>query len=34
MAALTHDFLGLALERWHKESPGMVIDCVEMDAVE
>jgi DNA-binding transcriptional LysR family regulator len=34
MAALTHDFLGQALERWHKESPGVVVDCVEMDAVE
>jgi DNA-binding transcriptional LysR family regulator len=34
MAALTHDFLGQALERWHKESPGMIVDCVEMDAVE
>jgi len=34
MAALTHDFLGRALERWHKQSPGIVIDCVEMDAIE
>jgi DNA-binding transcriptional LysR family regulator len=34
MAALTHDFLGQALERWHKESPGIVIDCVDMDAIE
>jgi DNA-binding transcriptional LysR family regulator len=34
MAALTHDFLGQALEQWHKESPGIIIDCVEMDAVE
>jgi len=34
MAALTHDFLGQALERWYKESPGIVIDCVEMDALE
>ncbi len=34
MAALTHDFLGRALEHWHKESPGIVIDCVEMDAIE
>jgi DNA-binding transcriptional LysR family regulator len=31
MAALTHDFLGQALERWQKVSPGIVIDCVEMD---
>jgi DNA-binding transcriptional LysR family regulator len=34
MAALTHDFLGQALERWHQESPGIVIDCVDMDAIE
>ncbi|HXM04348.1 MAG TPA: LysR substrate-binding domain-containing protein [Chthoniobacterales bacterium] len=34
MAALTHDFLGQALERWHKESPGIIIDCVDMDAIE
>jgi DNA-binding transcriptional LysR family regulator len=31
MAALTHDFLGQALELWRKVSPGIVIDCVEMD---
>src|SRR5260221_6937957 len=31
MAALTHDFLGQALELWEKISPGIVIDCVEMD---
>jgi DNA-binding transcriptional LysR family regulator len=34
MAALTHDFLGQALEHWHKESPGIIIDCVEMHAEE
>ena len=34
MAALTYDFLGQALEHWHKESPGIVVDCVEMDALE
>jgi DNA-binding transcriptional LysR family regulator len=34
MAALTHEFLGQALERWYNESPGIIIDCVEMDAVE
>ena len=34
MAALTHDFLGQALERWQKESPGIIIDCVDMDAIE
>jgi hypothetical protein len=32
MAALTHDFLGQALELWLKVSPGIVVDCVEMDA--
>jgi len=31
MAALTHDFLGETLERWQKVSPGVVVDCVEMD---
>jgi DNA-binding transcriptional LysR family regulator len=31
MAALTHDFLGEALERWQKVLPGVVVDCVEMD---
>jgi DNA-binding transcriptional LysR family regulator len=31
MAALTHDFLGEALERWQKVSPGVIVDCVEMD---
>jgi DNA-binding transcriptional LysR family regulator len=31
MAALTYDFLGQALEEWQKVSPGIVIDCVEMD---
>src|ERR1700736_5805325 len=31
MAALTHDFLGQALELWEKVSPGIIIDCVEMD---
>jgi DNA-binding transcriptional LysR family regulator len=31
MAALTHDFLGETLERWQKISPGVVVDCVEMD---
>ena len=28
MAALTHDFLGQALELWQKVSPGIVVDCV------
>jgi DNA-binding transcriptional LysR family regulator len=31
MAALTYDFLGQTLERWQKVSPGVVVDCVEMD---
>ena len=31
MAALTHDFLGEALERWQKVLPGVIVDCVEMD---
>jgi DNA-binding transcriptional LysR family regulator len=31
MAALTHDFLGQALELWQKVSPGILVDCVEMD---
>jgi DNA-binding transcriptional LysR family regulator len=30
MAALTHDFLGQALELWEKVSPGIIIDCVEI----
>jgi DNA-binding transcriptional LysR family regulator len=33
MAALTHDFLGQAIELWHKGSPGIVVDCVEMGAI-
>jgi DNA-binding transcriptional LysR family regulator len=28
MAALTHDFLGQALELWQKVSPGILVDCV------
>ena len=31
MAALTREFLGQVLEHWQKVSPGIVIDCVEMD---
>jgi DNA-binding transcriptional LysR family regulator len=30
MAALTHDFLGQALELWQRISPGIVVDCIEM----
>src|SRR5260370_19195945 len=31
MAAVTHDFLGQALELWQKVSPGILVDGVEMD---
>src|ERR1700693_6629022 len=31
MPALTHDFLGETLELWQKVSPGVIVDCVEMD---
>jgi DNA-binding transcriptional LysR family regulator len=33
MSALTHDFLGKALEIWRLTSPGIVVDCIEMDSV-
>jgi DNA-binding transcriptional LysR family regulator len=33
MSALTHDFLGKALEVWRLTSPGIVFDCIEMDSV-
>jgi DNA-binding transcriptional LysR family regulator len=33
MSALTHDFLGKALEVWRLTAPGIVVDCVEMDSV-
>ena len=33
MSALTHDFLGKALEVWRLTSPGIVVDCIEMDSV-
>jgi DNA-binding transcriptional LysR family regulator len=33
MSALTHDFLGEALEVWRQTAPGIVIDCVEMDTL-
>jgi DNA-binding transcriptional LysR family regulator len=33
MSALTHDFIGKALEVWRETSPGIVIDCIEMDAL-
>jgi DNA-binding transcriptional LysR family regulator len=33
MSALTHDFLGKALEVWRLSAPGIVVDCLEMDSV-
>jgi DNA-binding transcriptional LysR family regulator len=33
MSALSHDFLGKALEVWRLNSPGIVVDCMEMDSV-
>jgi DNA-binding transcriptional LysR family regulator len=33
MSALTHDFLGKALETWRLTAPEIVIDCIEMDSV-
>jgi DNA-binding transcriptional LysR family regulator len=33
MSALSHDFLGKALESWRLNSPGIIVDCVEMDSV-
>jgi DNA-binding transcriptional LysR family regulator len=33
MSALTHDFLGKALEVWRLNSPGILVDCIEMDSV-
>jgi DNA-binding transcriptional LysR family regulator len=33
ISALTHDFLGKALEVWRLTSPGIVVDCIEMDSV-
>ena len=33
MSALTHDFLGKALEIWRLTAPGIVVDCIEMDSV-
>jgi hypothetical protein len=31
--AMTHDFLGKALEVCRLNSPGIVVDCIEMDSV-
>jgi DNA-binding transcriptional LysR family regulator len=33
MSALTHDFLGKALEVWRQTAPGIVVDCIEMDTL-
>jgi DNA-binding transcriptional LysR family regulator len=33
MSALTHDFLGKALEIWRLTNPGVVVDCIEMDSL-
>ena len=33
MSAMTHDFLGKALEVWRLRSPEIVVDCIEMDSV-
>ena len=33
MAALTHEFLGRALEVWRLTAPGIVVDCIEMDCI-
>src|ERR1700730_11724920 len=33
MSALTHDFMGKALEVWRQTSPGIVVDCIEMDTL-
>jgi DNA-binding transcriptional LysR family regulator len=33
ISAMTHDFLGKALEVWRLNSPGIVVDCIEMDSV-
>src|SRR5271170_8100806 len=33
MSAMTHDFLGKALEVWRLNFPGIIVDCIEMDSV-
>jgi len=33
ISALTHDFMGKALEVWRQSAPGIVVDCVEMDTL-
>jgi DNA-binding transcriptional LysR family regulator len=33
MSALTHEFLGKALEVWRLTAPDIVVDCIEMDSL-
>jgi DNA-binding transcriptional LysR family regulator len=33
MSALTHEFLGKALEVWRLTAPNIVVDCIEMDCL-
>jgi DNA-binding transcriptional LysR family regulator len=33
MSALTHEFLGKALEIWRLTAPDIVVDCIEMDCI-
>src|SRR5882757_10848658 len=33
MSALTHEFLGKALEVWRLTAPNIVVDCIEMDCI-
>jgi DNA-binding transcriptional LysR family regulator len=33
MAALTHEFLGKAFQRWRLIAPDIVLDCIEMDCI-
>ena len=33
ISALTHDFLGNALEVWRQRAPGIVVDCIEMNTL-
>src|SRR5260370_17660406 len=33
MSALTHDFMGKALEVWRQTSPGIVVDFIEIDTL-
>src|SRR6202162_4246677 len=33
MSALTHEFLGKALEVWRVTAPEIVVDCIEMDCI-